>query len=69
MATSPLLATATCIAKTIPLIASMEKATSRMIVILFSVFLSIVLSVPVSISSHLLNRVLELGEEDYLEIS
>ena len=57
------------IPKMIPIMALMEKATSRKIVIRFSVSQSISLVTQVIIAPHPLNRALGLGEEGYLDVS
>ena len=61
--------TAPCIATMIPIMALMEKATSRKIVIRLSVSQSVSLVMTVIIASHPLNRALGLGEEGYLDVS
>ena len=57
------------IPKMIPIMALMEKATSRKIVTRFSVPQSVSLVTPVIIAPHPLNRALGLGEEGYLDVS
>ena len=69
MAIVPSSNTVPCIAKMIPIIAFMEKATNRKIVARFSVSQSVLLVTSDIIVPHLLNRVLGLGEEGYLDVS
>ena len=69
MAIVPFINTELCIAKMIPIMALMEKATSRKIVIRLSVSQSVSLVMIVIIAPHPLNRALGLGEEGYLDVS
>ena len=69
MAIVPFCNTVPCIAKMISIMALMEKATSRKIVVRLSVSQSVSLVKPVIITPDLLNRALALGEEGYLDVS
>ena len=69
MAIVPFCNTVACIAKMIPTMAFIEKATNRKIVTRFSVSQSISLVTLVIVAPHPLNRALGLGEEVYLDVS
>ena len=68
MAIVPFIFAVACTAKVIRIMALMVKATSRKIVIRFSVSQSVLLVTPVTIAPHPLNRALGL-EEGYLDVS
>ena len=61
--------TVACITKVIPIMALMEKATSRKIVTRFSVSQLVSLVTLVIVAPHPLNKALGLGEEGYLDVS
>ena len=69
MAIVPFCNTVSRIAKMISIVALIQKAACRMIVIHFSVSQSVSLVMLVTIAPHSLNRALGLGEEGYLDMS